>query len=348
MRRLICLLTAVLLLLCTVPGASAEAAEPVEPYVQRMISYYRYYQEEAEQEIDTLLGHIKSLDPGQGILWEKIMDSWSWVNSEMEVELGVLPDGLPEDDSLCIVVLGYGLNDDGSMKRELVRRLEVALASAEKYPNAYVLCTGGETSDKEGVSEAGQMGKWLRNAGLSKSRLILETRSYSTTQNAQRSYALLAENYPQVDSIALVTSDYHMRWGCALFAVMRHWEVTHGSRELVLVGNAAYDTGNPDYDSIYAQAQGISQIAGIPMDTNGAPGMEPDVVLQIPAQPEEIENTVPAPAFAEPETMAAEEQEPAAPEPVRPMWIPIALAAAVLLVFLPVGNRKEKNRNGSN
>lgn len=270
------------------------------------------------------------------------MDSWSWVNSEMEVELGILPDGLPEDDSLCIVVLGYGLNDDGSMKRELVRRLEVALASAEKYPNAYVLCTGGETSAQKGVSEAGQMGKWLRKAGLSRDRLILETRSYSTTQNAQRSYALLAESYPRVDSIALVTSDYHMRWGCALFAVMRHWAVTHGSRELVLVGNAAYDTGNMNYDSLYAQAQGISQIAGIPLDTNGAPGMEPDVVLQIPVEPEETEAAVPMPIFAEPEVAVAEEPEAAEPEPVRPMWIPVALAAAVLLIFLPTGSRKEK------
>lgn len=342
MRRWICLLAAVLLLLCTVPVGSAEEEESVEPYIQRMISYYRYYQEEAAQEIDTLLSHIKSLDPGQGILWEKIMDSWSWVNSEMEVELGILPDGLPEDDSLCIVVLGYGLNDDGSMKRELVRRLEVALASAEKYPNAYVLCTGGETSAQKGVSEAGQMGKWLRKAGLSRDRLILETRSYSTTQNAQHSYALLAESYPRVDSIALVTSDYHMRWGCALFAVMRHWEVTHGSRELVLVGNAAYDTGNMNYDSLYAQAQGISQIAGIPLDTNGAPGMEPDVVLQIPVEPEEKEAAVPMPIFAELEVAVAEEPEAAEQEPVRPMWIPVALAAAVLLIFLPTGSRKEK------
>lgn len=70
----------------------------------------------------------------------------------------VLPDGLPDTDELCIVVLGFQLNPDGSMRDELINRLNVALRSAEKYPNAYIVCTGGGTaSGNASATEAGEM-----------------------------------------------------------------------------------------------------------------------------------------------------------------------------------------------
>ena len=253
-----------------------------------MIRYYQNYQERAQEEIDTLLHYIQSQDPGKGALWEKIMDSWSWVNSEMEVDVGLLPDGLPEDDSLCIVVLGFGLNANGSMQPELLDRLQVALASAEKYPNAYVLCTGGETAyGTPGVSEAGQMGSWLLSNGISKNRLILEDRSLSTAENAMNTYDLLTRSYPQVDSISVITSDYHIRWGCAMFTTVRHCRVTKGGRELKLVGNAVCDTDNDDYDSMYSQALGISLITGVGLGEETVPPLEPTVEAKAPAVPEE-------------------------------------------------------------
>ena len=50
------------------------------------------------------------------------MDYWSYANNEMILYPDVLPEGLPKDDSLCIVVLGYELAPDGSMKKELIGR----------------------------------------------------------------------------------------------------------------------------------------------------------------------------------------------------------------------------------
>jgi len=50
-----------------------------------------------------------------------------------------LPGNLPRDDSLALVILGQGLNADGSMKDELIRRLKVGLDCSEQYPNAYVV-----------------------------------------------------------------------------------------------------------------------------------------------------------------------------------------------------------------
>jgi hypothetical protein len=59
---------------------------------------------------------MKELDRKQGAIWEKIMFDWDWINSDMPIYQDVLPDGLPQDNSLCIVVMGFGLNEDGSIR----------------------------------------------------------------------------------------------------------------------------------------------------------------------------------------------------------------------------------------
>ena len=67
---------------------------------------------------------------------------------------------------LLWIVLGFQLNPDGTMKDELIERLNVALASAGKYKNAYVVCTGGGTAaENESATEAGEMSKWLEQHG---------------------------------------------------------------------------------------------------------------------------------------------------------------------------------------
>lgn len=99
-----------------------------------MISYYSTYQSTAKTDIQRLVEKLKALNSTKGEEWEKIMKYGDYVNTDMNVNVDVLPDGLPNDDSLCITVLGFALNDDGIMKDELVGRLQTALASAQKYP----------------------------------------------------------------------------------------------------------------------------------------------------------------------------------------------------------------------
>lgn len=61
-----------------------------------------------------------------------------------------------------------------------------ALASAQKYPNAYVAVTGGGTAkNNPNVIEADQMEAWMIANGLDENRLIVENKSKSTVQNAQ-------------------------------------------------------------------------------------------------------------------------------------------------------------------
>lgn len=105
-----------------------------------MISYYSTYQSTAKTDIQRLVEKLKALNSTKGEEWEKIMEYWDYVNTDMNVNV----DGLP--------------NDDSTMKDELVGRLQTALASAQKYPNAYVAVTGGGTAkNNPNAIEADQM-----------------------------------------------------------------------------------------------------------------------------------------------------------------------------------------------
>lgn len=210
--------------------------------VSDMVYTYRYQQSAGMASIRELLGRLKTADAEVGAVWESIMEYWDYANTAMEIHYDVLPDGLPEDDSLCLVVLGFQLLPDGGMDPELVGRCEVALRSAEKYPNAFVLLTGGGTAYRNGlVTEAGVMAAWLKEHGVAAERLIVEDRSLTTAENAVYSDAILYESYPQIRSLAIITSDYHVGMGSVLFhtkAQCRAYET--GEAPYAVVSNASF------------------------------------------------------------------------------------------------------------
>ena len=274
LKKSLCLVLILILLLPLTPQVRAENESAVEPYVRQMLQYYMTYQEDAKTDIERLLYEMGTIDAAQSDAWRSIMDYWSYAHSKMELNPDVLPDGLPDDDSLCIVVLGYALASDGSMQKELIGRLKVALASAEKYPNAYILCTGGGTaSGNSQVTEAGQMASWLEKQGIDPNRIIVENKSYSTTQNAVYSYKILREQHPQVKHLAMVTSDYHMSWGYMAFAT----ELSLGvyvdlNPHLDIISNAVYPI-NPQKNNLNYEYTQIVQISGIPSSKQSIGGL---------------------------------------------------------------------------
>ncbi len=186
--------------------------------VNDMVYAYAYREEAGRETVSEDLEALRELDPALGGLWGKIMDLWKEVNADYEVPNGELPDGLAEDDSLCIVVLGFQLEHDGSMSRELESRCEVALAGAEKYPNALIAVTGGGTAlYNHYATEAGVMADWLEQHGVDRSRILTEETSLTTADNAIYTCELLREQYPQVRQLAIVSSDYHVPLGVLVF-----------------------------------------------------------------------------------------------------------------------------------
>lgn len=231
-----------LVLLLIFPMFCRPASAATEKDILRQIlTFYGHHQEAAETDIQCLLQQLEQMNPDAAEDWRQILDKWRWVVEEFEVTWDILPDGLPQDDSLCIIVMGFRLNYGGAMDEELIRRLEVALASAEKYPNAYIVCTGGGTSSSNPyATEAGQMAAWLQEQGISSERIIVENRSYSTEENVLNTYQILSRDYPQVKSLALVSSDYHLRRCQLLFTA----GILLNDMPYTIVADACFDAGH--------------------------------------------------------------------------------------------------------
>ena len=255
-RSVFILATAVLLSASvTVYGEDIREQADESQLIEDMILYYGCYGEEAAEETEELLGDLKETDSRQGELWQDIMDYWEYVNTDLVINTEKLPENLPEDDSFALIILGGALNDDGSMRDELLGRLSVGLECAQQYPNAYVVCTGGGTAkENQNVTEAGQMGAWLAENGLDENRLILEDQSLSTLENARFTLDILQEEYPQVSSVAIVSSDYHIARGSLLFettSLMMADEAQVQEPEIQVISNCAFPAADKDYTEEY-------------------------------------------------------------------------------------------------
>ena len=206
---------------------------------------------DGEEDIRRLLEELKEEDPALGDLWQGIMEYWAYVSSDFEANTGPLPADLPDDESLCLVVLGFQLLPDGSMAPELQGRCETALACAQQYPHAVLAVTGGGTaSGNRKVTEAGVMADWFVSQGIPRERILVEDASLTTDQNAAFTSALLAEREPAVSKVVIISSDYHVALGSMLFteASLLYGYRNHCPAPYQVVANAGFPTsGSPEY-----------------------------------------------------------------------------------------------------
>ena len=225
----------------------------------------KYYCAGASGQVASCLQTLEAEDPVQGKLWRRIMEDWDRLNHAGYDSRRALSDRLAQDDSLCIVVFGFGLNQDGTMKPELRDRLQAALNAAQQYPNAYVAVTGGQTSKVAGITEACVMAIWLMNHGISDDRIIIERDALSTTENAQNTYRILERDYPQVRQLVVVTSDYHVAFAATMLQTVSTYEsAMHATREIPVVAGISCATGTPNRNMLSSQAWGIALITGTP------------------------------------------------------------------------------------
>lgn len=233
------ILAAVLVLSLFACGKQTRKAQEI---IEEMVVYYGSYGETANDKVDELLDELRSADENMADKWKSIMNLWRATGSDLVINNDVLPDGLDETDALCIVALGFQLNPDGSMKDELRERLNVVLNSANKYPNAYIVCTGGGTaSENPDATEAGVMASWLIENGIDDDRVIVEDKSVTTAQNAIYTFDILADKYPVITKLVIVSSDYHIATGTLLFGAEATLRAEKAGEEKVsVISNAAY------------------------------------------------------------------------------------------------------------
>lgn len=248
MKRNLTILAYLLLLLTCFLGCSRKPQGDAQQIIHEII--YSFDAKGENPGLKQQLSDLKAAAPEKAAAWSVICDTWSSAYADGYVYPGILPDGLPEDDSLAIIVLGFELNADGSMKDELIGRLSTAYDCALKYPNAYLIMTGGGTAaNNKSVTEADSMADWLRAKGISEDRIIVENKSMTTLENAANSFRILEERYPNVTKLAIVTSDYHVPWGVVNFnAVIQYEAAGNGSApRYEIISNAGYAIENPTY-----------------------------------------------------------------------------------------------------
>ncbi len=248
--------------LCAGCGPKEEKRDARE-IIEEMVVDYGSYGSEADGHIRALLKELRSADADAADRWESVMTLWKTANTDLAINDGTLPDGLPDTDELCIVALGFQLKPDGTMRDELIERLTVVLNSAEKYPNALIVCTGGGTAaENQAATEAGKMAEWLAENGVAPERVIVEDRSLTTAQNAIYTYDILTERYPQVTQLAVVSSDYHIATGTLLFeaeAILRAEKA--GKETMHVVSNAAWKAPSGSLSTMF-QAGALIELSG--------------------------------------------------------------------------------------
>ncbi|MFC8043224.1 YdcF family protein [Nocardia sp. NPDC057353] len=108
----------------------------------------------------------------------------------------------------AVVVLGYGLLPDGSMRPELLDRLRAGYVQALLAPASPVIVTGG--NPRQGVTEAAVMAEWLIAHGIAPGRVHIESRAGSTVQNAEFT-ALILRDIGVRDAVVVTSADHMAR-----------------------------------------------------------------------------------------------------------------------------------------
>jgi uncharacterized SAM-binding protein YcdF (DUF218 family) len=149
----------------------------------------------------------------------------------------------------AIVILGYGLAPDGSMRAILRRRVMTGLIVAQFFPQSPIIVTGG--NPQNGKTDAGQMRNMLMLLGFPADRIIVEDKANSTVQKAQFSVPLAKQ--AGTSGIILVTSTTHQGRADGDFAD------TGGN----LLATVSYPDGNPSVNVVQFAQDAISPFVNV-------------------------------------------------------------------------------------
>ena len=238
------------MLLCSGCGQKTTKRSTQE-IIEEMVVDYGSYGEEAEMRVSELLQELAAVDADTASRWERIMELWKSSNTALTIHCDEPTADLPDTAP------------DGTMRDELIERLTVALRCAERYPNALIVCTGGGTAaEDETATEAGRMADWLIENGVDPRRVIVEDKSLTTAQNAIYTFDILAERYPQVRELVIVSSDYHIATGTLLFGAEAILRASSAGEETVnVVSNVAWKAPSGTLSTMF-QAGALIELAG--------------------------------------------------------------------------------------
>ena len=149
------------------------------------------------------------------------------------VEIPIIKNARTDKDAErpYLVVLGAAVHGDYA-SLSLVHRLQGVLDYMEQYPNATAIVSGGQGKG-ENMTEAKCMRDWLVAHGIDESRIIMEDKATSTSENLQFSFDIIRSQGVEPDgNTAILSSPYHLfraksmarAMGVDAAGVAGHWD----------------------------------------------------------------------------------------------------------------------------
>ena len=109
----------------------------------------------------------------------------------------------------AIIVLGCGLNSDGTPSPTLKKRLDGCIGYYNKNPDAYIVVTGGY-SRFNNYTEGSGMKKYLLEKGIPENKILMDERADSTKENFLYARQLLEDNGCGISDVCYVTNSFHI------------------------------------------------------------------------------------------------------------------------------------------
>ena len=136
-----------------------------------------------------------------------------------------------------MIVLGAGLRGE-DVSPTLKARLDQAIAYYNLHPKTRIIVSGGQGPD-EVISEAEAMRKYLEEMGILRESIIKEDRSTTTLENIAFSKEILMTREETVESVLIITHDYHL-FRAQMLAYFMGLESIGLSAESSLLGRINY------------------------------------------------------------------------------------------------------------
>jgi uncharacterized SAM-binding protein YcdF (DUF218 family) len=108
----------------------------------------------------------------------------------------------------ALIILGAGIRNDQATI-ELKSRLKTAAAYLKENPGCIAVVSGGQSRESD-VTQASVMADYLAERGVSRDRILEETRADSTYENFLFSKELLDRALKKPYSVVYVTNEYHI------------------------------------------------------------------------------------------------------------------------------------------
>ncbi len=106
-----------------------------------------------------------------------------------------------------VVILGYRLNNDGSMRKELIERLDLGIETFNKVKPDYLVISGGMANFKAGLTEASQMYSYLIEHNIQEELIVVEDKSLTTRGNAFKIKRIFKD--VNIENIYVVSNKFH-------------------------------------------------------------------------------------------------------------------------------------------